>query len=291
MNSPPANLLACSEGDTKPYRNSAFGFGSASHNSGALPLSMGIGFRCHALFVVRAKCHPDLKRYLARRGNRRDAGFVCADRVRTALVSVGTFAARCPPGPGAVRLLRRRNADPAARAAAPATDRPKRGAAISQPPARRAAAPARRGAAGRRAASRRWRQRQPRFSRVTPTSAAGLSAARLSASPARLWPAAADRPARPDRAGPGSPTAGGRAPAPMRSIPAVQPPTPPARRARSAAVRCRSQTKPRSVHRAVAVPVNRSISAPPARVIPAGALPPPGAAGGPPPRGPGPAPR
>ena len=53
----------------------------------------------------------------------------------------------------------------------------------------------------------------------------------------------------------------------MRSIPA-RTPTPPVRRARSAAVRCRSQTKPRSVHRAVAVPVNRSISAPPARVIP-----------------------
>ena len=52
----------------------------------------------------------------------------------------------------------------------------------------------------------------------------------------------------------------------MRSIPA-RTPTPPVRRARSAAVRCRSQTKPRSVHRADAVPGNRSISAPPARVI------------------------
>lgn len=36
MNGSFDQVLACSEGETKPYRSQAGGFGSASHNSGAL---------------------------------------------------------------------------------------------------------------------------------------------------------------------------------------------------------------------------------------------------------------
>ena len=113
-----------------------------------------------------------------------------------------------------------------------------------------------------------WRQRRPRFSpihRTASRSKAIRSKAIRKPSPVMASSRRSPRPPRSCRTR--QPRRRAAAAAAMRSIPA-RTPTPPVRRARSAAVRCRSQTKPRSVHRAVAVPVNRSISAPPARVIP-----------------------
>ena len=127
MNGGPTKPLACFEADTKPYRNPASGFGSASHNSGVL-LSQCVGFRCHADF---------------RRQGKMSFRFLNAP-APWRLPRCSRLASPASRATG--RRRRSGDADPAAREPAAAAHRPERGTAIPQPPARGAPEAARGGA-------------------------------------------------------------------------------------------------------------------------------------------------
>ena len=261
----PTKPLACFEADTKPYRNQAFGFGSASHNSGVLPLSM-----CSAFDVTRFSSSgqnviQDFSTLPAPRRSPR-CWLVCADLVRTDHVP-WERSPQGPASPGAIRRRRPGNADPAAGEPAAAADRPERGAAIPQPPARGAAAAARRRRRPRPAASRRSpspacaavsrRRSQPQLRQVRQATRqpARLSA---SASPAMQQPQiAAPAPIVQEPAAPA-----GRRPPPRRCVRSrTRTRMRPARRARSAAASCRSPARRRSARPADAGRASRSISA------------------------------